>query len=380
MCGAPICESGWGFRILCWTRWTSAVSIGAHMEVAEKRHKRGDVREDGLLFWAYYGGSKRREQWVTPEKFAANNDRQRRLTAAAAERSTDRYERIRRGTPRADGLVYHKWDSNLKKHRWVTSERLAELTAKTKARKVPLFAPGDSSVKRGFVREDGLVFWARSPNRPGGAWWVTPEKFSELAEREKARRVSSPNRGLVVGQVRDSDGRVFFGYKQTYPNGECWLDPHVFAVRLAARKARDRGRPKKGSSDMWRRAHERNKGNPLAMVRLKLRTRLKGASHRAAKSGNLYPRGVDALTVKWLLWLANRLGIDPRDGRKNHIEHLRPARCFDLTAEEGQRAFNAPENTWWLTAADNLSKNDRDPTPEEVELHGLYLAEYRQTK
>ena len=37
------------------------------------KHKRGDVREDGMVFWARYRGTK--EIWVTQEKFELNKKR-----------------------------------------------------------------------------------------------------------------------------------------------------------------------------------------------------------------------------------------------------------------------------------------------------------------
>ena len=35
----------------------------------EKRYKCGDVREDGLMFWAYRPERKNKEYWVTPARF-----------------------------------------------------------------------------------------------------------------------------------------------------------------------------------------------------------------------------------------------------------------------------------------------------------------------
>lgn len=42
-----------------------------------KKHKRGDVREDGKVFWGQTQAGKPREQWVSKESFKAYNDKKR---------------------------------------------------------------------------------------------------------------------------------------------------------------------------------------------------------------------------------------------------------------------------------------------------------------
>lgn len=55
----------------------------------ETRLKRGDAREDGMVFWAYGKGYPNGEYWVTPEKFAeireASNVRRRNRYANDSE-------------------------------------------------------------------------------------------------------------------------------------------------------------------------------------------------------------------------------------------------------------------------------------------------------
>jgi hypothetical protein len=47
--------------------------------------KRGTIREDGKLFWSYHNGGK--EYWVTPEKFALNQERNGRWAKENAEKN-----------------------------------------------------------------------------------------------------------------------------------------------------------------------------------------------------------------------------------------------------------------------------------------------------
>lgn len=183
------------------------------------------------------------------------------------------------------------------------------------------------------------------------------------AKRESAFQEFKRSTKYRRGHPHPHDNLVFWCYSVSTLGFCKWVSPSK-AVELNA--------------DSRSRVKALLSASPQFSVATKIRSRLTVALKKA-RVGKRNSRGADAGTVRWLLWLANRLGIDPRDGRKNHIEHLRSTRCFDLSTKEGQIAFNAPENTWWLPAQDNLSKNDRDPTPDEIELHGLYLAEYRQT-
>lgn len=67
---------------------------------SEARHKRGDVREDGMVFWHYCGGV---ENWVTPEvhakrKQAAKDSRDRNIEKAreASRRSYQKHKEARK--------------------------------------------------------------------------------------------------------------------------------------------------------------------------------------------------------------------------------------------------------------------------------------------
>ena len=97
-----------------------------------KKFKRGDVREDGMVFWQYH--NKGGEYWVTPDKFIFNKERQKQLRC-----------------------------HNI------------NLAKKNNTR----------SRQRGDVREDGMVFWSYHPDCKDGERWVIREKFNQ--QRLKCR-------------------------------------------------------------------------------------------------------------------------------------------------------------------------------------------------
>jgi len=42
-------------------------------------------------------------------------------------------------------------------------------------------------LKRGTVREDGMVFWSYEKLSKGGEWWVSLEKFDDMQERYRSK-------------------------------------------------------------------------------------------------------------------------------------------------------------------------------------------------
>jgi hypothetical protein len=99
----------------------------------KSKRKRGDMREDGRLFFCYRGDG--REVWVTPEQMAHK-------AAKAKERN----------------------------NRYLQSKRAAGIKP-------------ENPLKRGFVREDGMVFWAYGNN--GNENWCTAEEAKERAEKAR---------------------------------------------------------------------------------------------------------------------------------------------------------------------------------------------------
>lgn len=98
------------------------------------KRKRGEVREDGRIFWRYKSDGY--EVWVRPEK--------------VAEVKAKEYARVKANA------------------------------AKTKARKMP---PAGERLKMGHVRSDGMIFWAYSPD--GTEQWFTEDGMREKREKSK---------------------------------------------------------------------------------------------------------------------------------------------------------------------------------------------------
>ena len=46
-------------------------------------------------------------------------------------------------------------------------------------------------LKRGTIREDGMIFWGYTKKNQQGEWWVTENKFNELKELLKLNRIKN---------------------------------------------------------------------------------------------------------------------------------------------------------------------------------------------
>lgn len=111
--------------------------------MSEKKHKRGDIRSDGMVFWAYQSKTLRglAERWVTAEKFKA-------------------------------GVK-------------IENNRVAKIILPPKER------------DRGEIREDGMIFWAYAKGCKNGENWITDAKFQKKLESSRAadaRRNKNPER------------------------------------------------------------------------------------------------------------------------------------------------------------------------------------------
>lgn len=113
---------------------------------------------------------------------------------------------------------------------------------------------------------------------------------------------------------------------------------------------------------------------PYSIARNRLASSIKRHLLRAlAKTNHKHSEG-----GRFLVWLAQRNGV-PIPSPDWHIDHLLPVSTFDLFANGVRAHVNAPENVRWLTAKENLIKNDKPATQEEIQSHLALVAEWRAT-
>jgi len=120
---------------------------------------------------------------------------------------------------------------------------------------------------RGYVRDDGMVFWAyqSKTSRGGSERWVTSEKFKSSIKAEKARvaKITLPKKVIKRGSVR-GDGKVFWAYAKGCKDGEHWITKEKFDQRMESNRGRDRKRCKleHRKKDCRKRAKKKRAENP----------------------------------------------------------------------------------------------------------------------
>lgn len=225
--------------------------------------------------------------------------------------------------------------------------------------------------KRGDVGPDGRKFW-------GGSKWVSLEKFSELdvatkkrsAEYraktvEKRREYSKSLRVKIPGLLRER----LREWRRKNP------EKHRQQNLKAAAKQKLKGKAfwsAMRKTPEYKARYKSWRLRPENAVLIRIRARFK-RSFSASFRGVLSSRSADFDAVEFLLWSAERRGIDPRKGYEWHIDHVKPASAFAA----GEEGINAPENLRWVPALENLVKNARLPTPGEVEDARAHAQEWR---
>jgi len=275
-----------------------------------KRLRKGDVREDGRVFWQYGPNYANGEYWLSPEKFAA-------------KKATERAE---------------------------YAKKKADLSAKKAA--LP------TKLRRGDVREDRMVFWRHDPSYVNGERWIVPEEFAVKKAKDAGKKAdldikkaTLPTK-LRCGDVRE-DGMVFWGYHPDCTDGEHWLTPKEFAAKQAKKNARKR---------------ERRATDPLYALKDRLRCRV----YSALKTKGLRKNTKTAITLgctyeDFKAYTEARLPPDMTwetflsDG---HLDHIVPLDAADT--EEDVYALNHFTNLRPMWGPDNISKSDT--LPEEHEL------------
>ena len=135
-----------------------------------------------------------------------------------------------------------------------------------------------------------------------------------------------------------------------------------------------------------RNAYYRNKKAIIARIKAKAKTPYMIAKNRLSRSIKRHLANLLAGTshkhsegARFLVWLAQKQGVDITRKHEWHIDHLRPIKSFDLFADGVRANVNGPENVRWLTAKENLAKGSQMPTEEEIAAHALLVAEWRAT-
>lgn len=199
----------------------------------------------------------------------------------------------------------------------------------------------ERTLKRGDVREDGMVFFTYSPNYKDGERWVTASKFSELIAKEK---------------IRDK-AREPVGYR-----------PEYYQKNKEVLKERSRDYYRKNKKEVIRKgvaySTKRHRENPRLKVEGNLRNRIwhtikRAGSNKAGHSMDLTGCDRETLLSHIASQFTDGMTWDNYGLHGWHIDHIKPCASFDLSLESEQRKCFNYTNLQPLWAGDNLRKGSK---------------------
>jgi len=229
------------------------------------------------------------------------------------------------------------------------------------------------TLKRGDIREDGMIFWAYVAHLDAGEWWIEKDHYErksiKLKEREKTKdnRPPKDKRVLKQGDVRE-DGMIFFCYHKHRPTGEWWMDKKTFdrKVKKVSKNAR---KYKKNNKEKLRAYHKERRKNPRWKLLGNFRSRITIAlkdSKKADHSVELLGCTPNELKAYLESKFTDGMTFDNYGKYGWHIDHIKPCSSFDLSDPKQQKECFHYTNLQPLWAKDNYSKGSHyNPQTED---------------
>lgn len=219
------------------------------------------------------------------------------------------------------------------------------------------------NLKRGDIREDGMIFWAYCKNFSNGERWLNEDKYqvyvNERKEYERKRDNRPPEelRNLRNGDIRE-DGMVFWAYGKSYTNGEKWLSKKEFDARSKRRK-QNREKWKQKNPSWYKEYMREQRKDPLYCLIHNQRSRINKALKSLKKVDHTIEMiGCSALELRNYIESKFEDGMSWDNYGKDgwHIDHIIPCASFDLSDPSQQEECFHYTNLQPLWAKDNLSK------------------------
>ena len=294
----------------------------------EKKYKRGDVREDGMVFWQYAPSYANGERWVAAGNFA--------------EIKKD----------------------HSKKHKEHLNKRRQKFKAITK------------TLKRGDVRDsDSKIFWEYSIGSRNFESWISPEMFkSKSAKAKKAlkdyitkRQKDFENypKPLSRGDKRDADDKVFYTYSVSSKNFEYWVSLEKFRTMIENANNLSKTYNKTPKRRQFGRRYQRKKRgeDPIYKLKGNLRGVVRRAITRAGYSKNTQTHELIGCSYDDLkLHLESKFtkGMSWDNMGDWHVDHILPLAAATTESEILKLCHYSNLQPLWARV--NLRKGDKhDP-------------------
>ena len=112
------------------------------------------------------------------------------------------------------------------------------------------------NLKRGTVREDGMIFWRYDQSYQNKEYWINKTIFDKkhLKIKKNKEIIKSKTVRIKHGEIR-KDGKIFWGYNPLLKNTELWITKKQFLCKKE--KIKEKSKTEKGKK--YKREYENNK-------------------------------------------------------------------------------------------------------------------------
>jgi hypothetical protein len=213
-------------------------------------------------------------------------------------------------------------------------------------------------LKRGHIRDDGMVFWGYGKRYKGGAYWMTPDGY--LVAKERHRRVELERRNANKEQILRRRREIYKANpEKNLAQSKAWAAKNRDWIRNYSAKYRDDNRL---SVRKYFREYQRNrKGNdPI----FKLRHNIIWLIWNSLRDGGVKKsqRTEEILGCKipfFKAYIEQRFlpGMSWENRSEWHLDHITPVASADT--EKKLIKLNHYTNFRPLWAADNIRKGDK---------------------
>lgn len=265
--------------------------------------------------------------------------------------------KLKRGAVREDGMVFLKRDNGTEI--WISRESFDIRINKERDRfqkKLNELKQKDKTFKRGDVRADGMIFWAYQASCKNGEKWITKGQFLKLKKDYKVIV-----KKLKRGNIR-KDGKVFFGYRTGCLNSEFWLTKEKFIKYVEKERQIGIKRRKIDSYKIYQNEYERKKRSNDILFRLSrsIRTRIAvSIKNKNLQKNNKTTQILGCTIPDFKTHIESQFlpGMTWENRSQWHIDHIMPV-SMAKTYDEVVR-LNHYKNLRPMWASDNLRKSDK---------------------
>ena len=326
--------------------------------------KRGDKREsDGWLFWQYLIG--KREYWVSLEKYAELRQKDCDRFAKKYEQNRDEiklkareYYSKNKDSVNERNMEYYRANiSSVRESRKSYRKRIKELAAKW-------LEENDEngfirSLKRGFQREDGMVFWGFQDPHPDGSCrmvWMTEMEFEEkrAAEIERLKKRYELKKPEFLSKIKEYQLK---NADAIHERRKLYRAKNAEKIKLAKQKYGIENRDKISKALAKRRA-----GNPIVRLANSMRRSIRRylAVGQKGEMSSFEIIGCSKDDLRKHLESNFKGGMTWQNyGSYWHIDHIVP--LISAKSPEEVKKLCHWTNLQPLTAFENISKGSKMP-------------------